>query len=159
MIVGGRLKGATRLLFRDVGSLEAVAKIAGVGHSQAGRYQHADMPDFITIDKVVALESCEGVFPHVTQALASVSGHILVARPTFEGEGVWTAHMAATAQRAGALLSDFGLALQGDGTVDKREAEKLLVDVDQAMGALMSLRAALEKEAGTTPDTKPPGAK
>lgn len=142
-----RLKGATRLLFSQIGSLDAVAKFAGVSHGHAGRYQHADTPDFITIERVVALESQDGVYPHVTQAMAALSGHILVPRPTVHGDAKWNLHMAATAKEAGELLSVFASALQDDGTVNASEAEKLLVEVDQAATALAALRAALEQRA------------
>lgn len=145
MTIQARLKGATRLLFRQVGSLEAVAAIAGVSHGHAGRYQHADAPDFITIERVVALESQEGVFPHVTQAMAAASGHILVARPTVHGEGKWASLMASTVKETGELLSAFGSALLDDGTVSVAEAEKLIAEADQAASALASLRAALEQ--------------
>lgn len=147
MTIQARLKGATRLLFRQIGSLDAVAEIAKVSHGHAGRYQHADTPDFITIERVVALESQEGVFPHVTQALAAASGHVLVPRPTVHGDAKWNLHMAATAKEAGELLSVFASALQDDGTVSAAEAEKLIVEVDQATSALAALRAALEERA------------
>lgn len=141
---GVQLKGATRLLIRDVGTVEAAAAICQVGHSIVGRYQHVDAPEFITIDKVAVLESQDGVYPHVTQALAAAAGHILVARPKVPADGIAAAHLAAVAKEAGDVLSRFGTSLAGDGAIDAGEARKLIAEVDQALGALTALRAWLD---------------
>lgn len=140
-----RLKGATRLLIRDIGGLEPAAAIAGCSVGQMGRYQHVDSPDSITIDKVVALESAEGVFPHVTQAIAAACKHILVPRPVILGDGTWAAHLATTCKEAGDLLSGLGTALANDGKVSADEAERLLPEVDQALSAITALRQELER--------------
>lgn len=152
--IGPRLKGATRLLFRQVGSLEAVAHIASVSHGHAGRYQLAESPDFITIEKVAALESQEGVFPHVTQALAALSGHVLVPRPVITGDGMWAAHLAHTAKEAGDLLSGLGIALANDGAVSAAEAAALMPEVDQALSAITALRQELERVLKAAEPTK-----
>lgn len=140
-----RLKGATRQLFRQFGSLEAVSELLGVSHAQAGRYQHIDAPDVITVDRAALLEAQEGVTPHVTRTMAALNGHILVAMPTATGAGAWAAHLAATAREAGDVISRLGEALADDGTVTPDEARKLIVDVEQAVSVLSSVRHALNE--------------
>jgi hypothetical protein len=139
-----RLKGATRQLFGEYGSLEAVAKEIGISHSQAGRYQDVRAPDVISIDKVALLESADGVRPHVTRTLAALNGHVLVAMPKVPADGKWSAHLAATAKEAGDVLSRLGEALANDGTVSAAEAAKLLPEVEQAISVLSGVKAALE---------------
>ena len=73
-----RIKGATRIAFHDFGSLEAVAEVLGISHSQAGRYQQVDAPDVITADKIAILESQDGVRPRITQELAAINGNVLL---------------------------------------------------------------------------------
>lgn len=141
-----RLKGATRLLIHDTGGIEAAAHLLGLSTAHVGRWQNMATEDSISILCAALLEAQDSVHPHVTQALAAIGGHILVARPRIEGEGRWAAHLAATVKESGDVLSRFGEALANDGEVSAREAEGLLVEVDQALSALSGLRAELEKQ-------------
>lgn len=141
-----RLKGATRLLIRDVGGIEAAADILGMGHSQVGRYQQAQSSDFMSVLSAATLESQDGVRPHMSQAMAAIGKHILVPRPNVDGDAKWTMHLAATAKEAGDFLSGFGQALGNDGRIGPAEALALLPEVDQALSALMAVRRELEKQ-------------
>lgn len=141
-----RLKGATRLLIHDLGGLEAAHTLTGISVSQLGRYQNVGADDFITVQIAAALESQSGVRPHVTLAMAALGGHILVPRPENSGSGKWAAHLAATVKEAGDVLSEFGKAIANDGDVSPDEAEHLIVEVDQALSALMAFRRELERQ-------------
>lgn len=155
-MIRARLKGATRLLFHDMGGLEASAALLNLSVSQVGRYQHASQDDFITIAGAAVLESQHGVGPHVTQALAAINGSILVPRPPMDGDGRWVSHLAATVKETGEFMSTFGSALANDGTVSPEEALRLIQEADQALSALMAVRSELERHAGLTPKA-PPG--
>jgi hypothetical protein len=137
-----RLKGATRLLFRELGSLEAVAEIIGVSHSQAGRYQSAEAPDVITVDKVALLEAQDGVRPRVTEALAAINGNTLLRLPQVAGNGAWAGRLGELAREAGTLMAGLGRALE-DGTITPEEIGRLAIRNDVA--ALQSTLAGIDK--------------
>ncbi len=141
-----RIKGATRLAFRQFGSLDAVAEILGRGHAQVGRYQDVNSPDVITADQIAVLESQDGVSPHITRTLAALNGHILVAMPKVRPEGKWAKSLADIAKETGEVLARLGNALADDGTVSVREARELLPEIEQALSALSSARSALEEQ-------------
>lgn len=155
MTVQQRLKGATRQLFRQFGSLEAVAAVIGVSHAQAGRYQHVDAPDMISVDKAALLESQDGVDPHITRTMAAVNGHVLVALPRVHADGAWAKHLADTARKAGDVLSQLGEALANDGDVSAAEAARVLPDVEQAISVLSGVQAALVARSAGDVSSKP----
>lgn len=139
-----RIKGATRQLFGQFGSLDAVAACLGLSHSQVGRYQDVRAPDVITADKIALLESQDNVDPHITRTLAALNGHILVAMPKVPADGKWAKHLADIAKEAGEVISRLGESMANDGTVSADEARRLLPDVAEAMGKLSAVQAALE---------------
>ena len=75
---GDYLKKHTEALVKDVG-IEAACELAGKSKATLGRYystrdEHADR--FMPIDTVAALEEAAR-YPHVTSALAELSGHTI----------------------------------------------------------------------------------
>jgi len=72
---GSYLKKHTEALVKAVG-VEAACEVTGKSKATLGRYysdhdEHADR--FIPVDAVAALEAAAG-YPHLTQALAELSG-------------------------------------------------------------------------------------
>lgn len=145
-VAWGRIKGATRMLFSEFGSLEAVAEILGISRSQAGRYQLADAADVITADKIAILEGQDGVRPYITQALAAINGHMLVPKPEAGGDAVWGGRLGGLALEAGALMQGLGRALS-DGTITPEEVGRLglRTDVATLQSTLASIDQALEQ--------------
>jgi hypothetical protein len=149
-----RLKGSTRLLFREIGSLEAVGEICGVGQSQAGRYQSAEAPDVITADKIALLESQDGVRPRITETLAALAGCVLMRLPKAGGDGVWIGRLGELAREAGTLMSALGRALE-DGAITAEEIERLHLRAD--VSALQSTLAGIDKALEEITRAKLPG--
>jgi hypothetical protein len=137
-----RIKGATRLLFRELGSLEAVAEICGVSHSQAGRYQSLEAPDVIAADKIAVLEAQDGVRPRLTEALAALNGNVLLRLPQVPGAGAWAGKLGELAREAGTLMTGLGRALE-DGAITAEEITRLGIRTD--VGALQSTLAGMDR--------------
>lgn len=119
-----RIKGATRLLFRECGGLEAVALIAGISPSQAGRYQNVNEPDVITADKIAALECEPGVRPRLTEILAASCGCVLTPLAAALSDGAWGGRLGELAREFGAIATNIGLALE-DGEITGDEVARL----------------------------------
>lgn len=145
-----RLKGATRAAIHDLGGIEVAARILNLSTAQVGRYQHQGADDFISIANAALLESQDGVEPHITRALAALNGNTLVQVPKADTAGKWSAGIAAAMKETGDLLSGFGAAL-ADGEINREEAQRLLIEADQAMSALASLRDQLQRQADALP--------
>jgi hypothetical protein len=137
-----RIKGATRLLFRELGSLDAAAEICGASTSQLGRYQNLDETDVITADKIAVLEAQDGVRPRVTEALAAINGNILLRCPQLPGAGAWAGRLGELAREAGTLMAGLGRALE-DGAISADEIGRLNLRADVA--ALHSTLAGIDK--------------
>lgn len=137
-----KLKGATRLALRQVGSLESAAGLIGIRHAHLSRCQLPDHTDTLSIAAVARMEALAGVEPHVTRALAALTGHVLVpaqraGRATDLGQ-----HLAQVGKETGEVLSSLGAALL-DGRIDDRERADLLRSCDEAESAIATLRAAV----------------
>jgi hypothetical protein len=142
-----RLKGATRALIAAAGGVDGVAATLGIGHSQVSRYQTLNDAAIIPIDKVAALEALDGVPPHVTRALAGLSGHVLVELPRGAGAGQLIQTCGELAREIGDVMAALGQALADDGQVSVRERDglEMLTNLDQAAGKLATLRTMLVK--------------
>lgn len=85
--------------------------------------------------------------PHVTRLLALEAGYGLFRLPGSQGEGtVWAEHAAEIAKEANEVVSGLCTDL-ADGELSPREAKRRLVDVDEAIDALVRLRGALTEKA------------
>jgi hypothetical protein len=144
--VTDQIKGATRLLFREVGSIEAAAEICGASESQLQRYQSAGAPDVITADKIAVLEAQDGVRPRVTEALAALGGNVLLRLPRVESTGAWAGKLGELAREAGGLMQGLGRALE-DGAITAEEIGRLRLrnDVSALQSTLAGIDRALEE--------------
>ena len=108
---GNYLKKHTEALVKAVG-VEAACEVTGKSKATLGRYysdhgEHADR--FMPVDAVAALESTAG-YPHVTQALAELSGARVEfdeRRPNNATKGTVNADVIALSQRFAMLMAEY----------------------------------------------------
>jgi hypothetical protein len=147
--VGDYLKKHTEALVKDVG-IEAACELAGKSKATLGRYysdsaEHADR--FMPIDTVAKLEAASR-YPHVTSALAEVSGHTL----SSDGDGRnapaggVNSDVIALSQRFAMLMGEYQQSIE-DGIITVNEAKRLLRETLALQQVLVDMKLHLEDEA------------
>jgi hypothetical protein len=135
------LKAATRRGIAGVGGQESAALDLGKAQCTVSEYQNPQRLDrFIPIDCVAALERCSGR-PHITQALARLSGHVLIELPREAGDGVWTRQLGQIAKEVGEAMAALGEAVAKDGAVTAAEIAELRI-IEELQEAIAALSAA-----------------
>ena len=149
MSIATYLKKHTEALVKDVG-IEAACEATGKSKATLGRYysdsdEHDDR--FMPIDVVAALEASSR-FPHVTSALADLSGITLsydCEKRNATSTGV-NQDVVALAQRFGMLMAEYNQAI-GDGKITVNEAKRLLRETLAIQQVLLEMKLNLEEEA------------
>jgi hypothetical protein len=136
-----RLKLASKASIKAAGGLEAVASDLGKCTSQVGRYGDPNAPgNFMTLDQAATVEQIGGE-PAIATFFASLTGHALFPVPVaIDGEDeVFAAMIAASAE-----FGDVASALREttrDGEFDEDDRAKVRGQIDEAVAALMTMRA------------------
>lgn len=146
---GSYLKKHTEALVKAVG-VEAACEVTGKSKATLGRYysdhdEHADR--FIPVDAVAALEIAAG-YPHVTQALAELSGghvHFDERRPNNTSKGGVNADVIALSQRFAMLMAEYQQSI-ADGKITVNEAKRLLKETTHLQQVLVDMKLHLEDE-------------
>ena len=140
----GSLEDAVTRLVVANGGFQRAAVMTRVSDTQLLRYSDPTMPDsHAPIDIVRALETaCDD--PIVTEALAAAAGCVLL-RLDGGADDRETLHrdVAAIGERISAVFAQYAEAMANDGAVDRREAGRMLSEVDRALRALMHVRGHL----------------
>lgn len=146
--VGDYLKKHTEALVKDVG-IEAACALSGKSKATLGRYyseaaEHGDR--FMPIDTVAALEAAAR-YPHVTSALAEVSGHTLnqTGEKRNAPAGGVNADVIALSQRFAMLMSEYQQSIE-DGIITANEAKRLLRETLALQQVLVDMKLHLEDE-------------
>lgn len=141
------LKSASKALVRAFGGQDAAAALIGCRQQRMSDCGLANTPDFLRIDEVEQLEQVtQGLpgAPHVTRALAAATGHVLIKLPQTQGAGDWLSSMGMLAKEAGDITSSIAVALADGSGVSADEARDILRECDEAVAALMAVRALAE---------------
>jgi len=148
--VGTYLKKHTEALVKDVG-IEAACALAGKSKATIGRYysdseEHADR--YMPIDTVAALEAAAR-YPHVTSALAEVSGHTVSAASEGRNSppGGVNSDVIALSQRFAMLMAEYQQSIE-DGIITVNEAKRLLRETLALQQVLVDMKLHLEEETG-----------
>ncbi len=145
---GDYLKKHTEALVKDVG-IEAACELAGKSKATLGRYystaaEHGDR--FMPIDTVAAIEAAAR-YPHVTSALAELSGHTITAGS--EGRnapsGGVNSDVIALSQRFAMLMAEYQQSIE-DGIITVNEAKRLLRETLALQQVLVDMKLHLEDE-------------
>lgn len=146
---GNYLKRHSEALVKDVG-IETAARLCGKSKATLGRY-YSDDPDhadrFMPIDVVAALEK-EAKFPHVTAALADLSGITLSydqERRNANKGGV-NSDVVALSQRFAMLMAEYNTSIE-DGKITINESKRLLTETLAIQHVLLDIKLHLEEEA------------
>ncbi|KEJ88855.1 hypothetical protein [Sulfitobacter donghicola] len=146
---GNYLKKHTEALVKAVG-VEAACEVTGKSKATLGRYysdhdEHADR--FMPVDAVAALEAAAG-YPHLTQALAELSGAHLdydERRPNDNTVGGVNADVIALSQRFAMLMAEYQQSI-ADGKITVNEAKRLLKETTMLQQVLVDMKLHLEDE-------------
>jgi hypothetical protein len=146
---GNYLKRHSEALVKDVG-IETAARLCGKSKATLGRY-YSDDPDhadrFMPIDVVAALEKASK-FPHVTAALADLSGITLSydqERRNANKGGV-NSDVVALSQRFAMLMAEYNTSIE-DGKITINESKRLLAETLAIQHVLLDIKLHLEEEA------------
>lgn len=147
--IGDYLKKHTEALVKDVG-IEAACELSGKSKATLGRYysdsdEHSDR--FMPVDTVAKLEAAAR-YPHVTSALAEISGHTLSADGDGRNapRGGVNSDVIALSQRFAMLMAEYQQSIQ-DGVISINEAKRLLRETLALQQVLVDMKLHLEEEA------------
>lgn len=149
---GSYLKKHTEALVKAVG-IERACEISGKSKATLGRYyadtdEHSDR--FMPVDTVALLEEAAD-FPHVTTALAELTGGALSydaeRRNADNSGGGVNADVVALSQRFAMLMSEYHQSIE-DGVITINEAKRLLRETSALQQVLLEMKLHLEEEAG-----------
>ncbi len=142
------LKKHTEALVKDVG-IEAACALTGKSKATLGRYysdsdEHSDR--FMPIDAVAALEAASS-YPHVTSALAELSGITLSYETNRRNDnsGGVNSDVVALSQRFAMLMAEYNISIE-DGIITVNEAKRLLRETLALQQVLVDMKLHLENE-------------
>ena len=146
---GNYLKKHTEALVKAVG-VEAACEVTGKSKAILGRYysdhdEHADR--FMPVDAVAALEIAAG-YPHVTQALAELSGARVEfdeRRPNDMNKRTVNTDVIALSERFAMLVGEYQQSI-ADGKITVNEAKPLLKKTSMLQQVLVDMKLHLEDE-------------
>jgi hypothetical protein len=149
--VGRYLKKHTEALVKDVG-IENACALTGKSKATLGRYysdhdEHADR--FMPIEAVALLEEAAS-YPHVTGALAELSGAALQydeRRPNTDRRGGVNSDVIALSQRFAMLMAEYQQSIE-DGKITVNEAKRLLKETGMLQQVLIDMKLHLEEDHG-----------
>lgn len=149
--IGRYLKKHTEALVKDVG-VEQACTVTGKSKATLGRYysdhdEHADR--FMPIETVALLEQAAG-YPHVTGALAELSGTSLQydeRRPNADRPGGVNSDVIALSQRFAMLMGEYQQSME-DGKITVNEAKRLLKETTMLQQVLIDMKLHLENDHG-----------
>lgn len=145
---GNYLKKHTEALVKSVG-IEASCKLTGKSKATLGRY-YSDSPEhtdrYMPIDAVAALEQATG-FPHVTSALAELSGLTISFNQDRRNtpDGGINSDVVALSQRFAMLMAEYSQSIE-DGIITVNEAKRLMRETQALQHVLMDMKLHLEEE-------------
>ncbi len=149
--IGRYLKKHTEALVKDVG-IEQACDVTGKSKATLGRYysdheEHSDR--FMPIEAVALLEQAAS-YPHVTGALAELSGTSLQydeRRPNQDRPGGVNADVIALSQRFAMLMGEYQQSME-DGKITVNEAKRLLKETTMLQQVLIDMKLHLENDHG-----------
>ena len=141
------LKALASRLITAAGGVENATPVVRVNGSALSKYQSTAEPfadHFMPLDVVASLtlDTVERAGPIVARHFAAMTGHAVVALPRpLAGEGHRA--LAETARETGDVLAAAATAL-ADGRIDSGESKAIIAECDQAIEALLRLKALAE---------------
>jgi hypothetical protein len=145
----GVWKLAVRRSIHAAGGIEAVAAALGYSKSHIGRWNNLNDPDLPSRDIRIQLDElamANGGQAEILQAQARLLGHVAFCLPEGFGDAErLTLQLSTATGRFGAIASAVVEALS-DGAMDAREEGVIANRIDEALAALVQLRALVIEE-------------
>lgn len=143
------LKNDCAALVSAAGGVEAAEGYCRANYRRLSEYGRPDNDVFMPVDVVEDLEAVthgKAGYPHVSRRLARRAGFALVALPELEFDPAVSLHAALVehVRDAGEVTTDLCSAL-GVPSLDLKNTRKALADCDDAIDALMRVKAVLER--------------
>lgn len=144
MIRHGFFKLAVRAAIHEIGGISGGERATGLGSSQVGRWHNRNDHDLPGLEHAIALDEASlacGGRARILEAYAAEIGHVVIELPEASGEGQ------AVAVQLAAATAEFGEIAQAvvsglsDGRLDGGECARVGAEIDDAIRALMNLRA------------------
>ena len=149
------LKAATRRLVKAcAGGEGAAATIEAASGARVRQQRISDcgnenQPDFLRLNEVGYLEDKaerDSAWPHVTRALATRQGYLLIARPpVVASKSDWLKASAAASKEASDVQTAIADSLADDGEISTAEADRIISECDAGIERLLQLRALAEE--------------
>ncbi len=152
MIRRGFIKLAVRETIHSCGGIAGGERATGLGSSQVGRWHNRNDHDLPGLDHALALDEAAmacGGRAAILQAMAAELGHVAIQLPEAHGEAQAVAIQLA---QATAEFGDIARAITealSDNRIDGREEQEIAAQIDEALAALMRLRALVIEEETT----------
>ena len=149
MIRRGFIKLAVREAIHACGGIAGGERATGLGSSQVGRWHNRNDHDLPGLEHALALDEAAlacGGRAAILQAMASELGHVAIELPQGHGE---TEALALQLAQATAEFGDIARAVTealSDNRIDTREELRIAAQIDEALAALMKLRALVIEE-------------
>jgi hypothetical protein len=154
MLRRGFLKHAVRRAVHQGGGIVPVAAALHYSESHVGRWNAQTEKALPDLEQALDLDdlslSCGGR-AEILRAMAAQLGHVVFQLPQgFGGAEALTLQLATCASEFGDVAGAVVTSL-GDGDIDQRETAKIVAEIDDALGALVKLRALLVEEEMPSP--------
>ena len=141
-----RIKSVTRLGVVDAGGAETCIEITRLKrHQTFSEYGNIECPGHVVpLDIAVAIDRFNGNY-RLLRTHAELLSCAVVSLPAVLGTGAVAMSLGQATKEAGDVITSVGLALS-DGTITPREAAKSRKEIREAVQALLTLDAVLERE-------------
>lgn len=149
MIRRGFIKLAVRAVIQQLGGIAGGERATGLGSSQVGRWHNRNDGDLPGLEHAIALDEAAlacGGRARILEAYAAEIGHVAIELPEASGASEAVAVQLATATAEFGQIAQAVVAGLADGRLDHAECGKVAGEIDEAMVALMKLRALVIEE-------------
>ena len=139
------IKAHTRTLIKGCGGQVSAASLTRVGHASMQRYGSIESAEFMPADVTADLELELGT-PVLSEAMARLSGHVLVKLPEVEHDGDMVRHIGRLTKELSDVAGGVGTCLADDGKVTRDEIKSINLrkEIHDLIKAAVMLDHALE---------------
>jgi hypothetical protein len=146
------LKLATREAVGLAGGQSDLAHRIDLAQSRISDGCSKNTRHFLSVEQAARIEDRIVGVPPITRAMARRQGYALFRLPDPDrAETVWSRHCAEIAKEANEVVTAVCDDLADDNEVDPVRARRTIVEVDEAIDALVRLRGALDARAADAP--------
>jgi hypothetical protein len=155
-----RLRVSVRALVAAAGGVDGAGLTVGARHQRMSDIGNPNTDAWARVDEIAALEDVTAGlpgWPHVTRALATRAGFVLLAVPQMGAlPADWHAALGDMVKEVGDVTQRVCTALS-DGVVDRRDGQDIDREIGEAIEKLVQLRGLSQIAAGIAGDASSAG--